>query len=180
MNTYVAILRGVNVSGKNKLPMADLRAKLAQAGLQNIRTYIQSGNVIFEYGKSSPEELAKKIATVILKQFGFEVPVIVLTVEELSDIISNNPFLRDNSRDSKKLHVTFLAEKPQKENLDRTVELTFPPDEFIIRDRAVYVFCPNGYGRSKITNNFFEQKLKVTATTRNWKTVNKLKEIAIS
>lgn len=174
METYIAILRGINVSGKNKIAMADLRAKLAEGGLHHIRTYIQSGNVIFEHEPTPIRDLTKNISTLILDQFGLQVPVIVLTIKELSDVISNNPF-RD--RDFTKLHVTFLSEKPQMENLDKVADMSFPPDEFVIRDRAVYLFCPNGYARTKINNNFFEQKLQVTATTRNWKTVNKLKEM---
>lgn len=180
MESYIAILRGINVSGQKKIKMEDLRQLLAELNFHDIQTYIQSGNVIFEHKKSDPLELAGQIAHQISDKYSFEVPVIVKTAAELEHVLHNNPFLKDRQEDESKLHVTFLSEIPKQELLNKIKELDHKPDEFIISDKAIYLFCPNGYGRTKLTNNFFENKLKVTATTRNWKTVNKLVEIARS
>lgn len=177
METYIAILRGINVSGKNKIRMADLKEKLAALDFQNIRTYIQSGNVVFEYQQSAQGELKQQIEDEIFRAYGIRVPVIVLTVPELSDIVSNNPFIPGNA-ERDKLHVTFLSEKPEQEYLDKLGQHAGSADELIVRDKTIYLYCPNGYGRTKLTNTFFEQKLKITATTRNWKTSNKLIELA--
>lgn len=178
MESYIAILRGINVSGQKKIKMEDLRQLLAGLNFHNIRTYIQSGNVIFEHEKSDPLELAKQIEHKIFDKYGFEVPVIVKTATELEHILHNNPFLKGRKEDESRLHVTFLAEEPGQELLNKIKGTDYKPDEFIISDQAIYLFCPNGYGRTKLTNNFFENKLQVTATTRNWKTVNKLVGIA--
>ena len=175
MNTYIAILRGINVTGHRKLLMAELRAALSKAGFQNVSTYIQSGNILFEHEAADQQALAQEISAVIEKQFGYnDVPVIVLTCKELGQIHSNNPFTNKRNEDIKFLHVTFLSESPAKEHLSTISTLTYPPEEFDISGKAIYLFCPNGYGSTKLNNNFFENKLKVTATTRNWKTVNKL------
>jgi len=157
--------------------MADLRANLANAGLQNVRTYIQSGNVIFEHEAHHPKELAKQIHDVISEHNGFQVPVIVITAAQFSDVFSSNPFLNERNEDVSKLHVTFLSEKPRQKYLDKIAEVTHPPDECIIRDKVVYLYCPDGYGRTKFTNNFFEHHLNVTASTRNWKTMIKLHQM---
>jgi uncharacterized protein (DUF1697 family) len=113
----------------------------------------------------------------ILRAYGTRVPVIVLTVSEMMDITLHNPLIKSH-KDEAKLHITFLSETPRQENSAQLMLVTNPPDEFILRDKSIYLFCPNGYGRTKFTNNFFEQKLKVTATTRNWKTAHKLIELA--
>lgn len=178
MPTYIAILRGINVTGHNKLPMADLRKQLSSIGFENIQTYIQSGNVIFENGKSTPEKLAEQIAALIKKEWDYDVPVIVFEPDYVEQVISDNPFLNGRNEDETKLHVTFLAEEPAKENLKKLEEYNYPPDEIIVKEKAVYLFCPDGYGRTKYNNNFLENKLKVSATTRNWKTCNKLLEMA--
>lgn len=157
--------------------MADLRAKLSEAGLRNVQTYIQSGNVVFEHETSHPNDLAKRIQEVISEQYGLQVPVIVITAKEFSAIFSKNPFLSERNADRSKLHVTFLSEKPKQEYLEKIAEVTHPPDECTIRDKAAYLYCPNGYGRTKFTNNFFEHHLKVTASTRNWKTMIKLQQM---
>lgn len=178
MPTYIAILRGINVTGHNKLPMADLRNQLTKLGSENIQTYIQSGNVIFESNETAPKKLAEQIKTMIEKEWGYDVPVIVFEPDYLQSVIENNPFLNGRNEDITKLHVTFLDEEPKIENLKKLEEYNYPPDELIVQETAVYLFCPNGYGRTKYNNNFIENKLKVTATTRNWKTCNTLLEMA--
>ncbi len=178
MKTYIAILRGINVGGKKKIRMADLQTQLSEAGLKNIRTYIQSGNVIFKHAASHAPVIAQEIETVILKHYGFQVPVLVLTVDELAVILSNNPFLNDKHADSNLLHVTFLSEQPQQNSADNVAKKDDQPNECSIGGRAVYLFCPNGYSKTTFTNTFFEKTLNVTATTRNWKTANTLLDIA--
>lgn len=178
MQTYIVILRGINVSGTKKIKMEDLRARLSAFGFENVKTYIQSGNVVFDYKKTEPLTLAKQLEQKIKDDYGYEVPVIVTTSAALKQVIDSNPFLNGRNEDPEKLHVTFLAEHPADENMDKIDADSFLPDEFQIKEKAIYLFCPNGYGRVKLTNNFFESKLKVTATTRNWKTVNKLLNMA--
>jgi uncharacterized protein (DUF1697 family) len=178
MERYIAILRGINVGGKKKIRMAELKAHLSECALKNIATYNQSGNVIFDHEAAHSRDIAEQIEAIILKHYGFHVPTIVITARELSDILAKNPFVNDRQEEPRRLHVTFLSEPPQQEYIDNVAELINQPDEFVITDKAVYLFCPNGYGKTKFTNTFFEKALKVTATTRNWKTSNTLLEIA--
>jgi uncharacterized protein (DUF1697 family) len=179
MPTYIAILRGINVSGQKKILMADLRVLFEDLNFQNVRTYIQSGNVVFASdGQVSTHTLAHRIEKAILKIYQFDVPVLVYSAREIRQILHNNPFLKEKDIDITKLHVTFLASTPSSENLSKLTALNYAPDRFIPNGFIIYVYCPNGYGRSKLTNNNIENKLKVQATTRNWKTVNMLVEMA--
>jgi uncharacterized protein (DUF1697 family) len=180
MERYIALLRGINVSGHKPINMNNLKEKLSELKFKNIKTYIQSGNVIFDCDSLKPKELVKKIKEKILKEYGFEVPVDVRTRGEIASVIKNNPFLKNRNEDINFLHVTFLSETPKKENIDNLKIVNAVADEFVIIDKTIYLFCPNGYGNTKLTNTVFENKLKVTATTRNWKTVIKLAEIANS
>ncbi len=172
MIKYIALLRGINVSGQKKILMADLRELLSN--FNNVQTYIQSGNVIFESGNQKIKELEQQIHTIILKKYGFEVPVIVKTVKEWKYAFNNNPFLKESTIDTKQLYVTFLSEIPSEENVQIMNQLDFSPDEFIIKNNLIYSRYPNGAGRSKMTINIFERKLNVNATSRNWNTVSKL------
>ena len=174
METYIALLRGINVSGQKMIKMGDLIKALEELNFSNIRTYIQSGNIIFQCDKTDPPQLAVMIAGNISDHFRFEVPVIIRTLAELEQVSENNPFLVKRTEDVDKLHVTFLSKEPDPVDLKKAEENSFPPDEFIISGKKVYLFCPNGYGRTKLTNTFFENRLKTTATTRNWKTIQTL------
>ena len=179
MQTFISILRGINVSGQKKILMADLKALYENLKFSEVKTYIQSGNVIFKSdSKLSDLQFAEKIKREILKNFKFEVPVIIRTKEELKKIIAQNPFMEEKNIDLKKLHATFLSETPAKEKIEQIKEVDFSPDQFIIKGKEIYLHIPNSYGETKLSNNFFEKKLKVTATTRNWNTVNKLFELA--
>jgi uncharacterized protein (DUF1697 family) len=179
METYISLLRGINVSGQKKILMADLKVLYETLKFKGVVTYIQSGNVIFKTDKKeSNQNLAKKIEQSIFKKYNFNVPLIVRSTSEIENIISNNPFLKDSNIDIDKLHVTFLSETPEKEKLISIVQFDYPPDKFIIIDQEVFLYCPDRYGETKLSNMFFENKLKVSATTRNWKTVNKLVEMA--
>lgn len=180
MTTIISILRGINV-GKRKVLMTDLKDLYEKLGFEQVSTYIQSGNVIFKTNKKSPaQQLAEKIEKALLKQYGFAVPVINRTLEELKKIVISNPFLKIKETDKSKLHVTFLATAPQQSNSKLIEASDFSPDKFIISGSEVFLYIPGSYAETKLSNNFFESKLKVATTTRNWNTVTKLAELAAS
>ncbi|MBI5215472.1 MAG: DUF1697 domain-containing protein [Ignavibacteriae bacterium] len=172
------MLRGINVGGQKKVPMNELKALYEELKFKNVTTYIQSGNVVFSSDGSDSNILSKKIEEKIFKHFGFEVPVIIRTLKEMQSVIKNNPFLKEKNIDTERMYVTFLAETPAKDSLQKIQAYQFPPERYIINGKEVYLHCPNGFGNAKTNNNFFENKLKLTATTRNWKTVNELVRIA--
>jgi uncharacterized protein (DUF1697 family) len=178
MQTYIAILRGINVSGQKRMLMADLKALFEALKFTGVQTYIQSGNVIFKTKEEDDTLLAAKIEKAIAKKYGFEVPVIIRTTAELASVISRNPLLKNKKVNMERVYVTFLAGVPEKAKAAEIEKLSFAPDEFIIDGKEVFLHIPVAYGETKLSNNFFEKKLKVTATTRNWATVNKLYELA--
>lgn len=179
MQTYISILRGINVSGQKKILMNDLKALYHDLKFEDVVTYIQSGNVIFKTNPLlSDKQLGDKIEKEILKKYNFQVPVIIRNIKEVAALIKKNPFSKKKNIDPEKLHVTFLSESPSTENIETIKGFNYPPDEFIIIEREVFLHCPINYGETKLSNKFFENKLKVSATTRNWKTVNKLYEMA--
>jgi len=179
MKKKIAILRGINVGGKKKVLMADLRLLFKELGFSNITTYIQSGNVIFDdTTKLTDLEIADKVELAISNKYEFTVPVIVRSSTDLVKSVSNNTFYKKDLTDISQLHLTFLKEKPTKENVTQTESYNYEPDKFVIKGKDVFVFCEGKYHQSKLTNNFFEKKLKVAATTRNWKTVLKLVELS--
>ena len=175
-NTYIALLRGINVSGHKKIKMPDLKAIFETLGFTNVRTYIQSGNVVFE--SNSAEDLGSKISAKIQEQFGFEVSVICRTAEEMEQVIKRNPYSEMVGFEAEKLYVTFLQETPSAEKLEALKAFTFEPEMYTVSGKEIYVYCFNGYGNTKLENSFFEKKLKVAASTRNWRTVNKLVEMS--
>ena len=178
MIKYIAILRGINVGSGRKVPMTDLKKLCESLGLQNVQTYIQSGNVVFELGR--PEAilmLEMRLQQAFSETFGFDIPVIVRTDEEWAESIAQNPFLKEENLDIERLHLTFLKELPKPELLEKIKGYQYLPDRYEIIGRNVFIFCAAGYGTSKLVNSFFESKLKVPATTRNWKTVLKLHEM---
>lgn len=179
MTKYIAILRGINVGGKRKILMADLKELFSKLGFSYIETYIQSGNVIFNMKtKEDNLILANKIEQSILKNFKFEVPVIVRSVDEFKDVISKNIFAKEKETDIERLHLTFLKEVPETEKSEKIKSYNYYPDNFKIIGKNVFVYCSGKYSDSKLTNSFFENKLQVSATTRNWKTVLKLSELS--
>jgi len=175
---YIAILRGINVGGTRKILMKDLKSLFEKLDFSKVETYIQSGNVIFDYKEMvSGVELEQLIQQAIAKTFGFDVPVIVRTAGEWAKSIVNNPFLKGKDADIDRLHLTCLKEIPSPDYLEKIKLIQFLPDRYEIIGKDVFIFCAAGYGTSKLTNPFFESKLKVPATTRNWKTVLKLHEM---
>lgn len=181
MTIYISLLRGINVSGKNSIKMVELVNMFEKLNFQNVKTYIQSGNIIFQYKNEATEKLEQIIYNQIKNEFGFDVPVLVLTSEQLQKVIDINPFIKDSSKEKSFLHVTFLAEPLVREYDNKTiVGKKLESEEITITKNAVYLYCPNGYGRTKLNTNFLENKLGVQATTRNWKTTVKLLELAKS
>lgn len=178
---YISILRGINVGTGRKVPMADLKKLCENVGLQNVQTYIQSGNVIFELNKPEPVSvLQERLYLAISAIFGFDIPVIVRTADEWAKSIVNNPFWKEKDVDIDRLHLTCLKEIPSPELVEKIKMFQYLPDRFEIIGKDVFIFCAAGYGTSKLVNSFFESKLKVQATTRNWKTIMKLHEMITS
>ena len=176
METYIALLRGINVSGQKMIKMTDLTVLLSELDFQNIRTYIQSGNLVFEYPETDQKELARLIESKILHQYKFDVPVVIRHKSDLLKIQECNPFLKRNENIDK-LHVTFIDDEPSTDLIEKAKQTDSGSDEFEVIGRKVFVLCPDGYGNTKLNNTFFEKKFKTKATTRNWKTVVKLGEI---
>jgi len=180
MQTYISILRGINVSGQNTIKMAELKSVYEQLGSQQVTTYIQSGNVVFESSETDQKKLAKKIHLQIQSDFGYDIPVLVLDIDSWQKIVEKNPFANDESKDPAFLHVTFLATSTEFNDKETIIAKRMEGEEIRFTTKAVYLYCPHGYGRTKLNNNFLEAKLGVQATTRNWKTTLKLLEIAKS
>jgi len=177
MSTRIALLRSVNVIGKNMIKMPELVRAFEKAGFKNVRTYIQSGNIIFETVEESTELLTSKIREMITKHFGLTIQAVVLTPRELADIVERNPFAKMPDIDLNRQHVTFLDREAEPEKAEHLLSYNYPPDKIIIGSRVVYVHCPDGYGRTKYHNNFIEKKLSANATSRNWNTCLKLLEM---
>ena len=171
--THLALLRGINVGGKNKLPMRDLRALFIAAGCNDVQTYIQSGNVIFRATAAIAARLPEIITAGIAERFGYRVPVIVRTAAQLGDVLRNNPFIADGAAEET-LHVLFLADIPHAPSITTLDPDRSPPDTFIVRGQEIYLRLPNGVGQTKLTNAYFDTKLATISTGRNWRTVTKL------
>ncbi|MEO6883007.1 MAG: DUF1697 domain-containing protein [Bacteroidia bacterium] len=179
MQTYISILRGINVGGHRKILMLDLKKLYEKLNFKDVVTYIQSGNVIFKTdAKNNNSALSKAIEKIIFETYNFQVPVIIRTVSEIEKIIFENPFLNEENSDVERLHVTFLSEIPAKSEVQEILKLDYSPDKFILNNKEIFICCSNGYGNTKLSNPFFEKKLNIIATTRNWKTVMKLVELA--
>ena len=179
MQIVISLLRGVNIAGHNKIRMTDLSALYKKIGFKDAETYIQSGNVVFSNSGNLPEtELTAKIEEAILKEFKYNIPVINRTPEELRAIISLNPFGKEENFNIEKLAVIFLYEKPSEEQVEKVKYINYPPDKFMIAGKEIYIYCPNGFGKSKIYTGFFENKMKATGTGRNWNTISALIKIA--
>ncbi len=172
MTALVALLRGVNVGGRTMIPMPSLKASLEDLGHEDVVTYIQSGNVVFESRVKDP---AKEIEERIAEDFGVSVTVVLRTPAELKRIVKANPFPK--VKEGKKLAVVFLRDKPAKAAVDALDPERSPPDEVVLKGREVYIHYPNGQAKTKITNDWLERTLGVRGTARNWNTVLKLVEL---
>jgi uncharacterized protein (DUF1697 family) len=172
MTRFVAMLRGVNVGGRATVSMADLRRVVAGLGYDDVQTYIQSGNVLFSTGAPATA-VVSTIEQGLGEELGREIAVVLRTHAQLAAVVARNP-LAGGGRDPSRLHVTFLATAPARPRVAALDEGAFLPDEFRVVGREVYVHCPGGYGRTTITNTYFERALGVVATTRSLKTVTEL------
>lgn len=175
MNVYIALLKGINVGGHRKIPMAELRELLSTSGLQNVQTYIQSGNVLFESSKNDIRILETLIQKAILNRFGFEVVVLVRTRSDLKRIFDDCPFQEEKKKAS---YFTMLRDIPDQELVKVASEKIYEGEEYKILNDCIYFYCYKGYGQSKFNMNFFERKLKTIGTSRNYKTMIKLLEMS--
>lgn len=175
--THVALLRGINVGGKNILPMKDLAVMFHDAGCGEVQTYIQSGNVVFMARPAAAKRLPKLITKAISDKFNLDIPIVMRTAAELQRTARNNPYLK-SGEDTKALYVGFLSDQPTKAAIVTLDPDHSPPDEFVIRGREIYLNCLNGAGRTKFNTQYFDSRLKTTSTFRNWRTLLKLVEIA--
>jgi uncharacterized protein (DUF1697 family) len=174
MKKFIALLRGINVSGQKKIKMSALKNLFEELSFNNVQTYIQSGNVLFTSKSINKKAIRTKIENKILEEYGYKVEVILKTPDEFKRAIKSNPFLKDKKKNSERIYFTFLSEKPSSSNIKILKDINYLPEQFIFDNDVIYLFFPNGYGKAKLNNNFFEKKLEVIATTRNYKTVETL------
>ena len=173
----IALLRGINVGGKNRLPMQALIEMFLAAGCDEVRTYIQSGNVLFRRTPTPGEDVSSLVSEAILNRFGYRIPIVTRTAREIREVVSANPFVAAGA-DTDKLHVTFLPEPPDPARVAALDPNRSPGDQFAVLGREVYLYCPNGFARTQLTNGYFDSALATTSTTRNWRTTLKLLELA--
>jgi uncharacterized protein (DUF1697 family) len=174
VNTYIVLFRGINIAGKHILPMKELIRILQEMGFRNVKTYIQSGNVVFQSGQIQKDQTAREISSKILETHGFAPAVLLLEISELQDAIDNNPF---RTTDGKALHFFFLESYPQKPDLEGLMAVKAESEEFRLNKKLFYLYAPDGVGRSKLAARV-EQSMGVPATGRNWNTVSKLISMA--
>jgi uncharacterized protein (DUF1697 family) len=174
MMVYISLLRGVNVGGR-KMLMAELKELYESLKFRQVTSYIQSGNIIFKSSNQKVEELEKEIEGELYENYDFQVPIFIRKVNEFKKIIEDNPFSKE---DLTKVYITFLKRKPENLSVNLIDDRKDESEKFQIREREIYLFLPQGYGRTKISNNFFENRFKLKATTRNWRTVNRLYKLA--
>ncbi len=172
MNTFIALLRAVNVGGHNRIGMAPLRDLFTSIGFDNVRTYLQSGNIVACTSRKNSGPMALTIEREIERVFGHQVRVIVRTGEDFQRVISNNPYRKNV--DWSRFYVAFLSEKPTASVLKQLRLPESGDDECEIRGREIYLRCPSGAGKTKLSNTFFEKSLGIVSTIRNWNTVTAL------
>jgi uncharacterized protein (DUF1697 family) len=173
----IALLRGVNVGGNNKVPMAVLRELMEELGYGDVRTHLQSGNAVFTAPDTSPEQAAREIEEVLARALGLGIRVLVRAADELERVVADNP-LPEAVAEPSRLLVTFLSAPPDPERLRELDPVDFEPNLFGFGEREIYVWCPEGVRTLKLSYAFFEKRFGVVATTRNWNTVTKLLALA--
>ncbi len=181
MKRYISILRGINVGGRRKLLMTDLKQLYNRLGFSNVTTYIQSGNVVFDYSNDPDNSTIENlISDAIRDEFDYDVPVIVRNLDEYRLLFDNNPFISELNPDINHLAITFLKSEPETEHINNFENIDFSPTKFKISGMEIYIYFKGKSMDSKLTHSIIENKLRVKATTRNWKTTTKLFEIATS
>lgn len=176
-STHVALLRGINVGGRNLLPMDELAWMFEDAGCAGVRTYIQSGNVVFVASPSVLRVARETIAAAVSARIGTDIPIVLRSVDELAQAIEANPFPGE-SQETRILHVGFLADRPSSDRVSSLDPDRSPPDEFVVRGREIYMRLPNGMARTRLTTGYVERMLATRVTFRNWRTVLKLLKMA--
>lgn len=171
-HSYISFIRGINVSGHKIIKMQRLKDILTKGGFKNVQTYIQSGNLVFNTSEKSTEFISKKIEKLIENEFGFAAPVISFTKDDFKKIIDQNPFTKEEEKEH--LYLMFFWDTLDLEQVKILESFEIPNEYFRIMGQVMYLLVPQGYGNAKLNNNFIEKKLKTIATTRNWKTVNKM------
>ena len=171
--SFVALLRGINVGGRNRLAMTDLVEMAAEIGCRNARTYIQSGNVVFDASAAMVRRMPGLLSARIAERFAISSPVIVRSAEELVGAVRGNPYAASGV-DEKTLHVAFLEGVPAKRHVAALDRERSPGDSFAVQGRDIYLHLPNGVARTKLTNAYFDSALTTTSTMRNWRTVLRL------
>lgn len=179
MTTYFAFLRGVNMTGHNSIKMNDLKTLFISIGIKDAETYIQSGNVFFrDHGTIAPSSLSSRIEQAILERFNYTIPSMMRTEKELSELFSVNPYLEEPDFNPARMAVIFLHDVPSEDQLKKVADVDYPPDKFKIIGRDIFIYCPNGFGKTKLYTNFFEKKMGVLGTARNWKTISTILGLA--
>lgn len=176
MRTYVVLLRGINLAGRNRVGMGPLRDVLTAGGYEDVRTYVQSGNVVLR-SRSGEKALTAAVQQLLSDAFGFDIGVFVRSPAEMAEVAANNPFLRPGVEHGRQLHVAFLERAPRRRALAALDPLRAPPDELHPRGREVYVWAPNGIGQSKVLHGL-DGILETSMTVRNWRTVTALLDLA--
>lgn len=176
MKTYIALLRGINVSGKNSLKMAVLKQLATDLNLVNVQTYIQSGNLIFQSEELDPTLLSQQIHQAIFMELGLTIPILTFTVDSFKTILNQNPF--SQTEEQEQLYLTFFEAIPHSPNLEAIQAKKATEELLHYSDSVLYLVAALGYGKTKLSNTFLEKKLHVSATTRNYKTCLKLLELA--
>ncbi|MCF8273646.1 MAG: DUF1697 domain-containing protein [Flavobacteriaceae bacterium] len=171
MKTYIVLLKGINVGGHKKVPMAELRQLLSNSGFENVQTYIQSGNVLLQSSENNLQKIEETIKNAILNYFGFEVSVLVTTRPNLIRVFDDCPFSEEKKKAS---YFMMLHDTPEEELVKAVSKKTYEGEEYKIIKDCIYFFCANGYGQTKFNVNFFERHLKTFATARNYNTMVKL------
>ncbi len=178
MNVYISMLKGINVGGQKQLRMESLRESYEGLGFSRVRSYVQSGNIIFESPEIEPSVLRKRIEAKIEQAYRCQISVFIRQPHEFQSLLAGNPFINDRDVDPSKLHVTFLYHVPSEPWWSEMASPRDSTDEFARSEMAIYLFCPNGYAKTRLSNSFFERRLGMPVTTRNWNTVNALYKIA--
>lgn len=177
MTTFVALLRGINVSGRRAIPMGALRESCKALGLDDVRTYLQSGNLVIRAGGQRTNELAVRLRDAIARDFGYDVDVQAFSARQWGAVVGANPLWPGTGARENLYHATFLSTSVPDRHF-RSLDLPASAGEkAMMAGKVIYVYCPNGYGKTKLSNAFFEKAFQLSATTRNWRTVLALRDM---
>ncbi len=177
MQQFISFLRGVNMTGHNSIKMDELALLYKSLAFRDVQTFIQSGNVIFK-SDGSEEDVREKIEKGISSRFGYDIAAMIRTVDELGMLFLSNPYLNEDDFNPAKMAVVFLHEKVTDIQASKVSTLSYPPDKFQLGEREIFIYCPNGFGKTRLYTNFFENKMGVSGTARNWKTISSIYDIA--